>query len=113
MFRVVKWASGPQVGTLCVRFKLTLSQTSKRVLSPELQECMDTRTKGALQLRAHTAKSPEPPKKLKLKGLSARGELAHQSGVNKRRRGNIGVKAPPFSFHTRPSFHFDTPEDTH
>jgi hypothetical protein len=53
----------------------------KRVLSPELQECMD-RTKGAL-LRAHTAGSRKTPKAC---GLSAGGVLAHQSGVNKRRR---------------------------
>ena len=39
---------------------------------------MDPNAKGAL-LRAHTAKSPETPKG---EGLSAGGELAHQSGVN-------------------------------
>ena len=41
--------------------------------------------RSLLRARAHTAKSPElePPKG---KGLSAGGELGHQSGVNKRWR---------------------------
>ena len=50
------------------------------VLSPELQECMDP-NEGSAATSAHgplhMAKSPETPKG---EGLSAVGELAHQSG---------------------------------
>ena len=51
----------------------------KRVLSPELQECMDA-NEGSAATSAHGPKSPETP--CKGEELSAGGELAHQSGVN-------------------------------
>ena len=62
----------------CLLFMYRLDLTEPRPSSKSVW----TQTKGAL-LRAHTAKNPEPPKG---KRLGAGGELAHQSGVNKRRR---------------------------
>ena len=61
-------------------------RTTIRVLSPELQECMD-RTKGAL-LRAHTAeaKGRRKPQNPQSFGLRAGGELAQQSGVNNQQK---------------------------
>ena len=80
---------------LLLTWHFKLASHTRRVLSPELQECMD-RTKGAL-LRAHRRmhrrrrSKPQNPQRF---GLRAGGELAQQSGVNHQQKAAARSPSP-------------------